>query len=228
MSARTTRVRLFAAATVALAALSLTACEDGSATGLRTTSASSDTTAQTGTDAAASGDTAAKDTAGTNGANGTGTGTDTAGKQNSTTTENNADASVAGDCSADDVEITATEVSSPINHLLLTATNTGSKTCSLPTYPAARFGEAQSVPPVVEASKPQALTTLEPGASGYAGVLLSAGDGSAANGRTETALTIPFDDGSVATVSLPAAGVHVDDSLSVTYWLTDRATALTY
>lgn len=229
MSARTTRVRLFAAATVALAAFSLTACQDGSATGLRTTSASSDatadTTARTGADGTAS-----------DGTDTTATGTD-AGEQSTTTgtatgsratTEDGADASIPGDCSAADVRITAAEVSSPVNHLLLTATNTGSRVCALPPYPAVRFGEAQSVPPVMEDSQPQSLTMLEPGGSGYAGVLLSAADGSAGGGRTETELTIPFDDGSIATVALPAAGVHVDDALSLTYWLTDRATALTY
>ncbi|MCZ9346040.1 DUF4232 domain-containing protein [Streptomyces sp. TRM76130] len=230
MSARTTRVRLFAAATVALAAVSLTACQDGSATGLRTTSASSDatadTTARTGADGTASDDT---DTTAT----GTGTGEQSSTATRTTTgsrgtTDDGADASIPGDCSADDVRITAAEVSSPINHLLLTATNTGSRVCALPPYPVARFGEAQSVPPVMKSSQPQSLTMLEPGGSGYAGVLLSAADGSAAGGRTETTLTIPFDDGSIATVALPAAGVHIDDSLSLTYWLTDRATALTY
>ncbi|GGU50747.1 DUF4232 domain-containing protein [Streptomyces daghestanicus] len=225
MSARTTRVRLFAAATVALAALSLTACEDGSATGVRDSSTAPVAAEQSarpeqkdqrdqqagGTDTTA---TTARD------------GSSTTGSQ--AAPDGDGGDELPGDCSAEDVEITATEVPRPINHLLLTATNTGAKTCALPAYPAARFGEAQSVPPVVETSKPQSLTMLEPGGSGYAGVLLSAGDGSAGNGSTVTSLTVPFDDGSVATVGLPADGVYVDDSLKVTYWLTDRSTALTY
>lgn len=116
----------------------------------------------------------------------------------------------------------------PIDHLLLTATNTGSKTCALPPYPAARFGEAQSVPPVAESSKPQSLTTLAPGESGYAGVRLSSGDGSGENGYDAKTLTIPFEDGSIATVKLPSGGVYVDTALTVTYWQTDASNALEY
>lgn len=116
----------------------------------------------------------------------------------------------------------------PINHLLLTATNTGSKTCALPQYPATRFGEAQAVPPVAKSSKPQSLTTLAPGESGYAGVRLSSGDGSGENGYDANTLTIPFEDGSIATVKLPSGGVYVDTALMVTYWQTDASNALEY
>ncbi|MFD7994038.1 DUF4232 domain-containing protein [Streptomyces mexicanus] len=136
------------------------------------------------------------------------------------------DSSMPGKCSARTTRIKATLVSRPINHLLLTATNTGSKTCMLPPYPAARFGEAQSVPPVAEDTKPQALTGMEPGQSAYAGVLLSAGDGSAEHGHTVHSLTVPFEDGSIATVALPSQGVYVDDSLTVTYWLPEMGPAL--
>ncbi|MZD55423.1 DUF4232 domain-containing protein [Streptomyces sp. SID5606] len=126
------------------------------------------------------------------------------------------------------MSITAANAPRPINHLLLTATNTGSKTCALPPYPAARFGEAQSVPPVAESSKPQALTTLAPGESGYAGVRLSSGDGSGENGYETDSLAIPFEDGSIATVKLPSGGVYVDTALTVTYWQTSAANALEY
>ncbi|MEU4653275.1 DUF4232 domain-containing protein [Streptomyces sp. NPDC023723] len=230
MSARTTRVRtLFAAATVALAALSLTACEDGSATGLRTSSVSDTSSPAAGAESGSGTDKSTGTGTGDSGSDTT-TSDDAATDADDSTAQNSSDddTSAPGDCSAEDVQITATEVPRPINHLLLTATNTGSETCALPMYPAARFGEAQSVPPVVENSKPQSLTMLEPGGAGYAGVLLSAGDGSADNGSTATSLTIPFDDGSVATVTLPADGVYIDDSLKVTYWLTEQDAALTY
>ncbi|GAA5077259.1 hypothetical protein GCM10023336_67850 [Streptomyces similanensis] len=134
-----------------------------------------------------------------------GTGTNGAGKDSATFTR----------CGAAQVRVTAISVPRPINHLLLKATNTGSKRCLLSPYPAARFGEAQSVPPVAEETKPQALVSLEPGESGYAGVRLS-GEGD--HGHTVTTLTLPFEDGSIATVKLPAKSVYVDDSLTVTYW----------
>ncbi|WP_436773227.1 DUF4232 domain-containing protein [Yinghuangia sp. YIM S09857] len=122
------------------------------------------------------------------------------------------------DCGASNTKTTATVVARPLNHLLLTVTNTGAKNCYLVGYPAARFGEAQAVPPVDDSTKPQAVVTLAPGESGYAGVRLSATDGSGENGYTTSSLTLPFDDGSIADVPLPAAGVYVDTALRVTYW----------
>ncbi|MBZ6108055.1 MULTISPECIES: DUF4232 domain-containing protein [Streptomyces] len=244
MSARTTRTRLFAAATVALAALSLTACEgDGLNTGSpkpASSSASADEStgpsddAKDDTGSAGSSGSAGKDDAsgsgtGSGSGEGSGSGKNTGGDKDSNSgSGSDSDSDLPGKCSASDVRITAKNAPRPINHLLLTATNTGSKTCTLPQYPAARFGEAQSVPPVAESSKPQALTTLASGESGYAGVRLSSGDGSAEGGHEVSTLTIPFEDGSIARAELPSGGVHVDNDLTVTYWQTSAANALEY
>ncbi|MEU9596326.1 DUF4232 domain-containing protein [Streptomyces sp. NPDC048109] len=250
MSARRiTRTRLFAATTVALAALSLTACEGDELTGSpapeSSTSASADGNSarpaggakgdagDTG-DTGATGSTGSTGSAGSTGngkAPGSGTGADKSSGGSASAGSGGTDGSdseVPGACSAADVRITAANAPRPINHLLLTATNTGSKTCTLPPYPAARFGEAQAVPPVAESSKPQSLTTLAPGESGYAGVRLSSGDGSGENGYETTALTIPFEDGSIARVKLPSGGVYVDTALTVTYWQTSASNALEY
>ena len=247
MSARRiTRTRLFAATTVALAALSLTACEGDELTGSpapdSTASASADgnsvqpagsakgvegstgSTGSTGSNGS-NGSTASNGSAGNDKASGSGSGSASG---SSTGADKGSDSDVPGECSASDVRITAANAPRPINHLLLTATNTGSKTCALPPYPAARFGEAQSVPPVAESSKPQSLTTLAPGESGYAGVRLSSADGSGENGYDANTLTIPFEDGSIATVKLPSGGVYVDTALTVTYWQTDASNALEY
>lgn len=51
--------------------------------------------------------------------------------------------------------------------MLLTVTNTGSTACNAYYYPFLRFGEAQSTPPVIEESKPQAVVTVLPGESAY-------------------------------------------------------------
>ncbi|MGW4545461.1 DUF4232 domain-containing protein [Streptomyces violaceorubidus] len=242
MSARRiTRTRLFAATTVALAALSLTACEGDELTGSPAPDSATSATADANNAqpaGSAKGDTGEKDSTGSTGSNGsagndnasdTDSGSHTAGTdKGSDKGSDSSDSDLPGKCSASDVRITAANAPRPINHLLLTATNTGSKTCALPEYPAARFGEAQSVPPVAESSKPQSLTTLAPGESGYAGVRLSSGDGSGENGYETTTLTIPFEDGSVATVKLPAGGVYVDTALTVTYWQTDASNALEY
>ncbi|MFB6554911.1 DUF4232 domain-containing protein [Streptomyces sp. NPDC056405] len=223
MSARTTRrTRLFAATTVALAALALTACEGEG----------SDTGAPAGSSSVPAGEQAKPSTGGSDSDGGKGSDAANSGPGSSNTGASDSDGQDDGDmpgkCSASDVKITATKVSRPINHLLLTATNTGSKTCMLPPYPAARFGEAQSVPPVAEATKPQSLTGVEPGKSGYAGVVLSSGDGSGEHGYETKTLTIPFEDGSIATVALPSGGVYVDTALTVTYWQTSMDAALGY
>ncbi|MFD5298589.1 DUF4232 domain-containing protein [Streptomyces mutabilis] len=255
MSARTARTartarrtRLFAATTVALAALALTACEgDTSDTGASAPAASSSSSSpagaqsesptgekESGNGTEGNGSKETNGSAGSTGSGSSGSGSSGSGssdksdKGSAAGVSDGSDSDKPGKCSASDVKITAKKVSRPLNHLLLTATNTGSKTCMLPQYPAARFGEAQAVPPVAEATKPQSLTGVEPGKSGYAGVLLSSGDGSGENGYETNTLTIPFEDGSIATVALPAGGVYVDTALTVTYWQTSMDDALGY
>lgn len=129
-------------------------------------------------------------------------------------------------CTGADTRTTAAPLNRPVNHMLLTVTNTGPGTCYLHGYPAVRFGEAQSVPPVITDSKPQAVVTLKPGESGYASVNLSSIDGTDnTNGYTANSLEVYFHGpsgnesvGAAAHPSLPAKGVYVDDSLKVTYW----------
>ncbi|CCK28353.1 hypothetical protein BN159_3974 [Streptomyces davaonensis JCM 4913] len=136
-------------------------------------------------------------------------------------------------CNGSNTKVTAQTVSRPLNHMLLTVTNTGSKPCSLMYYPVLRFDEMQWAPQARPESKPQAVPTLAPGDSGYAGVLLSAADGSGDGGMTAKKLTVMFqgrtpnsEGGAAALPSLPAKGVYYDSSLTVTYWQTDPEDAL--
>ncbi|MFE7896685.1 DUF4232 domain-containing protein [Streptomyces sp. NPDC057424] len=138
-------------------------------------------------------------------------------------------------CNGSNTTVTAQPVRRPINHMLLTVKNTGSKTCDLTYYPVLRFDEMQWVPRPIKDSRPQAVTTLAPGESGYAGVTLSAADGSGEWGTTSHKLTVGFqgrtpnsDGGPSAIPALPAKGVYYDSTLTVTYWLRDRDDALTY
>ncbi|MFH9353128.1 DUF4232 domain-containing protein [Kitasatospora sp. NPDC017646] len=129
-------------------------------------------------------------------------------------------------CEGSNTKTTAAPLNRPVNHMLLTVTNTGTSGCYLYGYPAVRFGEAQSVPPVIDDSKPQAVVTLRPGESAYASVNLSSTDGTnGSNGYTARSLAVYFQGpsgnesvGTGANPSLPAKGVYVDDSLKVTYW----------
>jgi hypothetical protein len=220
MSARTARTRLFAATTVALAALALTACNNGE--GVRDEGPSSESKPSTQPSQSSATGGTKNNTTNTTGP------TNTTGATHTTGTTGTTGATHNTPCSGANTKTTATEVTRPLNHLLLTVTNTGSKNCDLTGYPIARFGEAQAVPPVAEETHPQAVVTLAPGESGYAGVLLSAADGSGGNGYTAKTLTIAFDKGSSAQPALPAKGVYVDDKLTLTYWQQSLDDALAF
>ena len=241
---RKSRIRLFAATGAALAALALTACEDGTGTedegaGTGTSQPSASATTDTPSDSAkdpSKEDTTSNDPAqagggkngGNKGAGGSGTGTST-GDKDDNAPENRVS------CNGSNTTVDARPVPRPVNHMLITVKNSGSKTCDLTYYPVLRFDEMQWVPQPIEASKPQAVVTLAPGETAYAGVLLSAADGSGDGGDTAHKLTVAFqgrtpnsDGGPSAVPGLPADGVYYDSSMAVTYWQQSMADALTY
>ena len=247
MSTRTNRARMIAAAAIAVATLTLTACNDGqgtkdegaanvststsSPTATDTSAAKNSGGTSTGTGKGDSAGTAAKDsTGGTTGSNGKSGSSGSTGSKTSSSGGSNDSGARLNPCSPSSTRTTATAVTRPLNHLLLTVTNTGSKNCDLVNYPAVQFQDAQSVPPAIEDSKPQAVVTLAPGESGYASVLLAAADGSGSNGYTAKSLAVYFntDASRAAHPSLPSKGVYLDSSISVSYWQADMADALTW
>ncbi|MEU4209716.1 DUF4232 domain-containing protein [Streptomyces sp. NPDC026206] len=130
-------------------------------------------------------------------------------------------------CTAADTEVVAAPVSGPHRHMLLTITNTGSKPCDLKGYPLLTFDGVRSVPPAGADTGPQAVISLPPGEKGYAGVVLSAGDGSGGEGYTAQRLEIGLQGSdTTAGTALRTRDVHVDDSLRVTRWLTTPGAAL--
>ncbi|KUM88499.1 hypothetical protein AQI88_40080 [Streptomyces cellostaticus] len=223
---RTSRTRLTgAAATVVLAALSLTACGNGTGAHDEGAAAATTTTANSssGASSSASGANSSSSSSSSSDAK-----PDAAATRPATHTSAPKAPASSGKpvtCEGSNTRTVAAPLNRPVNHMLLTVTNTGSKSCYLYGYPAVRFGEAQAVPPVIEESQPQAVVTLGPGESGYASVSLSATDGSGSNGHTVKSLTVYFHGpsgnesvGAGAHPSLPAKGAYVDDSLKVTYW----------
>lgn len=247
MSTRHHRTRMLAAAAITVATLTLTACNDGTGTkdeGAADVSTSTSTPkasdaspskASGGTSSGAGeADPAAKDstggTTGSNGTSGTSGSSGSSGSKTSASGGSDDSGSRLKPCSPSATRTTATAVSRPLNHLLLTVTNTGSKNCDLVYYPAVQFQDAQSVPPVIEDSQPQAVVTLAPGESGYASVLLSAADGSGSNGYTAKSLAVYFNTDATAAAhpSLPSKGLYIDDSIKVTYWQADMADALNW
>ncbi|MFF4043882.1 DUF4232 domain-containing protein [Streptomyces sp. NPDC001816] len=239
---RTRRTHLLAVTGVALTALALTAC--GSGTGTRdegastpaskTSSTAAATTDGKGTAVPASGKSTGSGS--TSGSSGSVKGASTSSGSGSTGSSGSGSAGSGGSsdptdpknrvlCNGSNTKVTAQPVSRPLNHMLITVRNTGSKYCDLTYFPVLRFDEMQWVPQADEQTHPQAVTTLAPGESGYAAVLLSAADGSGEGGMTGHKLTVGFQGmtpnssgGASATPALPAKGVYYDSSLKVTYW----------
>ncbi|MET9813411.1 DUF4232 domain-containing protein [Streptomyces sp. NPDC006355] len=135
-------------------------------------------------------------------------------------------------CTTANTKLTVEDVSRPINTLLLTATNTGTKPCNLYSAPfLSTHPDAQAPMPWLESSKPQAVVTLAPGESGYAGIGTSSPDGE--DGHTAKNLGVNFADrdgfGSVGkgtTLKLPGGGTYFNSANFVTYWQSDVYDAL--
>ncbi|MGW1072232.1 DUF4232 domain-containing protein [Streptomyces sp. NPDC002537] len=211
---RTRPARIAAAVLTATAALVLTACGGGDGSGAKT-SGKADTSAdsgqaQDGTEASAADDRQAD-------------GQKNGGRKNTKSA-----------CTAAEVKVEAKAVRTPVNHLLLVATNTSKAACHAYGFPFLRFDADQATAGVVEESKGGSVTTIAPGKSAYAAVVTSAADGSAGPGREAKKLSVSFQGpdsgggsiGDPASVALPGGTVHVDDSARVTYWLTDSSAAL--
>ncbi|MFE3882403.1 DUF4232 domain-containing protein [Streptomyces lydicus] len=119
--------------------------------------------------------------------------------------------------------------------MLLTATNTGSVPCNAYGAPYLRWDDGQAATTFLEASKPQAVLTLAPGESAYAGIMYQSADGSGSEGHTARALGVLFGnragDGSTGPsvrLTLPNGGVHTDSSAWVTYWQSRSEDALAW
>ncbi|MFF7795835.1 DUF4232 domain-containing protein [Streptomyces sp. NPDC007991] len=218
-----------------IAALALTACQDG--TGTQDEGAATPQLTATATTAPTKAATDKASTTGSHTAAGKAANAKTEDTHAKGTKPGTAAAAPAArvSCNGTNTTVTAKPVPRPLNHMLITVKNTGSKTCDLTYYPVLRFDEMQWAPQPMEESKPQAVTTLAPGESGYAGVLLSAADGSGEGGTTGHKLTVAFQGrtpnssgGPSAIPRLPAQGVYYDSSLTVTYWLRDMDEALSY
>ncbi|MCQ9708793.1 DUF4232 domain-containing protein [Streptomyces sp. BSP1] len=223
---RSRRLRTLAAALVTTAALSLTACQTGAAdaTGVVDSTQPPVPAAEAAQEAPATGKEAEKE-AGTPGKE-----ADAPAKEATQVAGRKSPAKTTS-CTAEGTEVTVTEAPRPINHLLIKATNTSDTTCHLYYAPYLRFDQAQSAVPFIEESKPQAVVTLAPGESGYAGVLTSTPDGSHPYDATSLTLYYAARSGQGSTgapshPALPSDSVRVDSSNAVTYWQTSAADAL--
>lgn len=225
-----------AATTALVAALALTACGQSDAVGAAskpdTTTASTASTASTSTP---------KDEATEKPQDSTGENAQTASNNSSSGkgSSSNKGADKPSDksnarttCTGGNTKVTVTNVTRPINHLLVTATNTGSKNCDAYYAPLLGFDDAQSVTQINEDSQPQAVVTLSPGQSAYASIALGGGDGSPTTAAYKLSVSFSGRDnqgsvGSVANLTLPK-GTKTNNDTSVSYWQATMADALTW
>jgi hypothetical protein len=136
-------------------------------------------------------------------------------------------------CTTANTKLTVTEVSRPINHLLLKATNTGTKPCYAYSAPFLRAGaDAQAPLPWADETTPQAVLVLEPGQSAYAGITTYSPDGE--GGSKEKTLGVIFTNrqgnatNTEKTLKLPNGGVFFNSAATVTYWQDNAADALSW
>ncbi|MFG2130904.1 DUF4232 domain-containing protein [Streptomyces sp. NPDC048751] len=140
-------------------------------------------------------------------------------------------ASSIATCTSANTQLTVTEAARPINHLLLKATNTGTKPCYAYSAPFLRAGaDAQAPLPWAEETIPQAVLEIKPGQSAYAGIWTFSPDGE--GGSTKKTLGVTFADrngnatNQEKTLTLPNGGVFFNSVATVTYWQDNAADAL--
>ena len=122
----------------------------------------------------------------------------------------------------------------PVRHILLTATNTGHRTCNVYGYPDVKLGaDAQGLVPVLKDSDPAALSTLAPGEKTYAALLATGGKMDEYFAHTLTVAVQGDKPGTGESkpvdVALPGVdSLAADDGQRVTYWTTAQGLALRF
>lgn len=221
-----------AATTALVAALALTACGQSDAVGAAskpdTTTASTSTPKDEATEKPQDSTGENAQTASNNSSSSSGKGSSSNKGADKPSDKSNARTT----CTGDNTKVTVTNVTRPINHLLVTATNTGSKNCDAYYAPLLGFDDAQSVTQINEDSQPQAVVTLSPGQSAYASIALGGGDGSPTTAAYKLSVSFSGRDnqgsvGSVANLTLPK-GTKTNNDTSVSYWQATMADALTW
>ncbi|GAA2360117.1 DUF4232 domain-containing protein [Streptomyces cuspidosporus] len=132
-----------------------------------------------------------------------------------------------GPCDINKLSIGVKTVKRPLNYAVLEVNNHAGVDCNVVGYPILNFNDAQAPIPVNEATKPQAVVTLAPGETAYAGIRLSAADGSGKHGYKATSLKVYLQDSDDSkSVELPGGSLYLDSTAQVTYWQSDLSNAL--
>ncbi|WP_405795931.1 DUF4232 domain-containing protein [Streptomyces sp. NBC_01506] len=221
------------ATTALVAALALTACGQSDAVGSSPKPDAKTTSTSTATSTPEDESTSKpQDSADENADNASSNNSADKPSSNNKTNNKNKNKNKTTTCTADNTEITVTKVSRPINHLLVTATNTGSGNCYAYYAPLLGFDDAQAVTQINEDSQPQAVVTLSPGQSAYASIALGGGDGAPTTAAYKLSVSFSGRDnqgseGRAMNLPLPQ-GTKTTDDTSVSYWQATMADALTW
>ncbi|MFH8840119.1 DUF4232 domain-containing protein [Streptomyces sp. NPDC017868] len=240
---------VLAAAAIAALSLGLTACGGGDDTAAKdagSASSAAQSATGTGADGTAGGGTADQTAAKSGSGSSTGgssTGGSTTGgskastggsKAGSSTGSTGSTGSSAGGsssaktpaCAYGDIKVTAAKADEvPTEHIVLTATNTSGRTCTLLEYPLIAFGPIQTAKdiPSVAKSKPGTPIVLKAGAPAYANVRIALGGVHEDNKVVKEFNVNLFApegpaEGSIV-VKAPAGGLAVDEAAAKTgYW----------
>jgi hypothetical protein len=237
-----------ALASSAVLALALTACGEGDAesesVGTATTEPTDTTVTATATATSASASPSASATAtgqATKGAgsqgpgNGGGTG---AGATKTSSAGTGSSSAKPVDCTTGSLKFAIKGVKSPINHVLITATNTSSKPCRIYRYPALRLSEnSQAEAAMLGQSQPQAVVTLDRGATAYAGLITASVDRNSQTKVTTSSIGLSLhgpdaEDSSTENgvdVPVPGGSLYVEeDNAQVTFWQDNVSDALAW
>ncbi|MFF0472579.1 DUF4232 domain-containing protein [Streptomyces sp. NPDC004284] len=240
---------VLAAAAIAALSLGLTACGGGDTAGAKDAGSASSAqsaaaTGGSGTTGGGTADqTAAKSGSGSTGGSATGGSATGGSKAGSTTGGSKAGSSTGGStgstgstggkssdkapaCAYGDIKVTAAKADEvPTEHIVLTATNTSGRTCTLLEYPLIAFGPIQTAKdiPAVAKSKPGEQIVLKAGMPAYANVRIALGGVHEDNKVVKEFNVNLFApqgpaEGSIV-VKAPAGGLAVDEAAAKTgYW----------
>ncbi|MFF0427421.1 DUF4232 domain-containing protein [Streptomyces sp. NPDC004520] len=241
---------VLAAAAIAALSLGLTACGGGDDTAAKdagSASSAAQSATGTGADGTAGGGTADQTAAKSGSGSSTGgssTGGSTTGGSKASSTGGSKAGSSTGStgstgsstggsssaktpaCAYGDIKVTAAKADEvPTEHIVLTATNTSGRTCTLLEYPLIAFGPIQTAKdiPSVAKSKPGTPIVLKAGAPAYANVRIALGGVHEDNKVVKEFNVNLFApegpaEGSIV-VKAPAGGLAVDEAAAKTgYW----------
>lgn len=226
-ASRPNPVRLAAATAAVLAAMTLAAgCGSSKSSGTKNAAAGPDATV-TATSAPGSGPGAAAATSATSAAG------DTASSTSEPPKPTDPGPGGPRDCSTDMLSFKIAPLREPINHVLITATNTSKLPCHLNKYPMLRTLLSQNaIIKAADATKPAGPILLAPGSTAYAGIMTNSADGSGVAGRNVASLELQLQPGTGSggvgrptSVPMPAGAQYIDSTAVVTYWESDLQAA---